>query len=440
MFSLKQMLNYTPYTAYTYAYPHKMAYRPFKEPLSLKKLWAEENRQALFLYIHVPFCEMRCGFCNLFTTANPATNVVAHYLDTLRVQAERVHTSLGAIKIARMALGGGTPTFLEPAELAQLFEITERGYGVVPGEVPTSVETSPLTATPERLQLLREHGVDRISIGVQSFLEEEARAAGRAQTTAQVVTALEAIRALPFPTLNIDLIYGLPGQTVATWLWSVRSAIFYQPEEIYLYPLYVRPLTGLALHQRQPQEDVRLACYRAAREILLENGYIQVSMRMFRAAHAPAETGPVYCVQEDGMVGLGCGARSYTRAYHYSNEYAVSVKGVRAVLADYIATPASAFADAHYGFHLDSDEQHRRYILKSLLETGGLDLAAYHSHFGSEALADCPELNALHDLQLVQTNQQRMELTPTGLEYSDTIGPWLYSARVQSLMKEYELR
>jgi oxygen-independent coproporphyrinogen-3 oxidase len=152
------------------------------------------------------------------------------------------------------------------------------------------------------------------------------------------------------------------------------------------------------------------------------------------------------------MVGLGCGARSYTRAYHYSNEYAVGASGVRAILQAYINTPAKGFAYASYGFHLNEDEQHRRYVLKSLLEAGGLDLLAYRERFGSTPLTDLPELSELQKLRLVHTigweqatgkgqaPPLRMVLTAAGLERSDAIGPWLYSEHVQQLMEDYQLR
>ena len=443
MSTLAQLLEGTPYVSYTYAYPHKTAYRHFPEPVPLSALWQHENREAVFLYLHVPFCEMRCGFCNLFTTVDPTARFTAGYLEALECQAKSVREAVGELRIARMALGGGTPTFLDSADLARLFTIAESLFSVHPGSIPTSVETSPLTATPEKLRLLREHGVDRISIGVQSFIEAEAHAAGRPQKTVQVERALDAIRHTDFPILNIDLIYGLPDQTVESWLSSLRMALRYHPEELYLYPLYVRPLTGLErtgtmLPMRE--QDIRLTCYRAARELLLAEGYTQVSMRMFRAAHAPAETGPVYCVQDDGMIGLGCGARSNTRTHHYSNEYAVGSSTIRSILHTYAATPAEAFAFAHYGYVLNEEEQRRRYVLKSLLEAGGLSLDSYQHRFGSKVLTDLPMLHELLECGLATVEHEIITLTALGLEHSDTIGPWLYSPYARQLMEEYTLR
>jgi oxygen-independent coproporphyrinogen III oxidase len=431
------LLDSSPYQGYSYAYPHKTAYRPFPRPLPLRELWAGERRDALFLYLHVPFCEMRCGFCNLFTQARPGAALMDEYLVALGRQAEQVRAALGDAAFVRLAVGGGTPTALDVTGLASLLDLASRLLGPAAGRIPASVETSPETAESEKLVLLRRCGVTRISLGVQSFLEAETAAVGRPQKSSAVLAALDLIRQQSFPVLNIDLIYGLPGQTLASWLDSVQAALRFQPEELYLYPLYVRPLTGLGRSGRSWDDD-RLACYREARDLLRAEGYRQASMRLFRAGHCPAEDGPVYCCQDDGMVGLGCGARSYTRSVHYSGRYAVRPQGVREIIAEYIAQPDMASAVANHGFRLDADEQRRRYVLQSLLLADGLSLPAYRARFGTDAQADLPQLTELEPLGLARAEEKRLVLTDAGLERSDAVGPWLYSPAVRALMEAYQ--
>ncbi len=246
-----------------------------------------------------------------------------------------------------------------------------------------------------------------------------------------------------FAAVNLDLIYGLPGQTVASWLYSLREALRYEPEELYLYPLYVRPLTGLGRSHKE-WDDTRLACYRAARDLLVEEGYEQVSMRMFRRLSVGERRGvsppvtPQYCCQEDGMVGLGCGARSYTRSLHYSLDYAVHPKGVKGIIADYLSRTRAELATAEHGFALDRDEQQRRYLLQSLLNVEGLDAARYTARFGTDAADDFPELHTFAELGLLASDAGRWTPTALGLERSDALGPWFFSARVRELMGEYE--
>ncbi|WP_231935208.1 STM4012 family radical SAM protein [Micromonospora viridifaciens] len=441
MNSTAPSLDGSPYQQYLYAYPHKTSYRALRPRPALADVWRPEARDALFLYLHVPFCEMRCGFCNLFTRANAPEEQVTAYLRQLRRQAEQVADALGErVGYARAAFGGGTPTYLTADELAELFDIATRTLGArLPG-VPLSVETSPATATPDRLAVLAAHGVTRVSIGVQSFLDAEARAAGRPQRRVEVEAALAAIRDARIPVLNIDLIYGIDGQTAATWQQSLDAALAWRPEELYLYPLYVRPLTGLGrrAHRRADWDAQRLAHYRQAVATLGAAGYRQESMRQFRRADAPLPDGPDYCCQDDGMVGLGCGARSYTTSLHYSFDYAVSVAQVRAVLDDYLARPADDFRYAEFGFQLDDAEQRRRWLLKSLLRADGVDPAAYQARFGRTPADDFPQLRRLVDRGWAVDDGLR--LTPGGLARSDAIGPWLTSTEVRTAMNGYVLR
>jgi oxygen-independent coproporphyrinogen-3 oxidase len=354
-------------------------------------------------------------------------------------QAREVSSSLGEAGFARMALGGGTPTFLEAAALDGLFDIAEQIFGCDVSVVPASCETSPFTADKSKLRLLRDRGIDRISIGVQSFVEAETGAVGRSQKLSSVEQALERIREIGFPILNIDLMYGLPGQTVDTWLASLRRALHFAPEELYLYPLYVRPLTGLGRHSSE-WDDIRLACYREGKSLLTSIGYEQVSMRMFRSPSAATKDEPVYCCQDDGMVGIGCGARSYTQSLHYCSEYAVNAAGIRGIIDRFIESPLGVFSFAEHGFKLSEDEQRRRFVIKSVLRTEGLALGAYRDRFGHEPQHDLPELSELLRADLAVKDDQTFRLSEVGMELSDAIAPWLYSTSVHQLMKSYELR
>jgi oxygen-independent coproporphyrinogen-3 oxidase len=279
---------------------------------------------------------------------------------------------------------------------------------------------------------------------VQSFLDREAHAAGRPQRRDEVDAALAAIRAGGFPVLNLDLIYGIPGQDRRTWEQSLRTALQWRPEEIYLYPLYVRPLTGLgrrAADGPDPAWDAqRLDLYRRGRDLLREAGYRQLSMRQFRRADVPDPEGADYCCQDDGMVGLGCGARSYTRSLHYSFDYAVSVREVRAIIDDYVARPAADFGVAEYGFALDDGEQRLRWLVKSLLRADGIDLHGYASRFSTLLSEDFPHLSRLTDRGWARCDEARLVLTDEGLAHGDAIGPWLVSGPVRAAMASSVLR
>lgn len=438
MKSLASTISQNYFQGYAYSYPHKSAYRELDTPRSLASIWAEEDKRRLFLYVHVPFCEMRCGFCNLFTIANPKAPLETPFIGTLQQQAAITQQALGNGQFARVAIGGGTPTFLKLQDLEQLFDTLTQTLGANLHAVPMSVESSPKTITPEKLALLKEKGTTRVSMGVQSFFLSETKSLGRPQENKTVHQALQAIKDSGIPEMNIDLIYGMAEQTVDSWQESLRQTLVYQPEEIFLYPLYVRPLTGLG-RKAQAWNDHRLNLYRAGRDFLLQNGYKQVTMRIFRRENAPQMPVPPYNSPEDGMVGLGVGARSYTRNFHYSSDYAVGRKGVKNIIHAYHEKSAEDFQYVDYGVTLPPEEQRRRYVIKSLLEGENLNLSAYQRFFGTEALTDLPELHELFTLNLAQKTAEEIRLNAQGLELSDVIGPWLYSEAVQQKMKAFEL-
>ncbi|WP_326673655.1 STM4012 family radical SAM protein [Streptomyces sp. NBC_01257] len=446
-----------PYQSYVYAYPHKTAYSRLSEHPegrpALSELWAGERKDALSLYLHIPFCEVRCGFCNLFTRIGAPDELTTRYLDALDRQASAVRHALGheePVRFAAAAFGGGTPTYLTAGELERLCDIAEKRMGADLRSVPLSVETSPSTATADRLAVLADRGTTRISIGVQSFVEAEARAAVRPQRRADVEKALGLIRETRIPLLNIDLIYGIDGQTGRSWRTSLDAALEWRPEELYLYPLYVRPLTGLGRLGAAGEaaadaawDEQRLRLYRAGRDHLLSHGYEQVSMRMFRRADAPRTDGPDdYACQTDGMIGLGCGARSYTSRLHYSFDYAVEMREVRAIIDGYTAT--EDFSHAEVGRFTDGDEARRRHLLQSVLQAEGLHVSEYRERFGTSPHEDFPEeLARFGDRGWLDAGAAAgglLRLSPEGLAHSDALGPDLFSPAVRAAMAAYELK
>lgn len=438
-------LDGSPYQGYLYAYPHKTAYRPLDPRPALRDVWAGEERDALHLYLHVPFCEARCGYCNLFASARPRAEQVTAYLRQIEIQADQVAQAIGPARFARAAIGGGTPTLLSADQLERLLATLTRAFRLHPRTVRLSVETSPETATAERMRVLAAHGTHRVSIGVQSFLEAETAEIGRPQRRDRVDQALGEIRASGVAVLNLDLIYGIPGQTPATWNESLRAALAWQPEEIYLYPLYVRPLTGLGRRADRAAatsaggppdrgwDGQRLDLYRRGRDLLTASGYRQLSMRHFRRADVPD---PVtdYCCQDDGMVGLGCGARSYTNRLHYSFDYAVGVGAVRAITDDYLRRAAADFGYAEVGYWLDAVDQRLRWLVKTLLRAEGVDLTAFKARFATTLDVRAPYLADLIERGWAEVTADRMTLTSEGLARSDAIGPWLVSPATRTAM------
>jgi oxygen-independent coproporphyrinogen-3 oxidase len=436
---LAEAIAHDQYAGYAYAYPHKTSYRRLDPPVALSDAWAAEDRSQLFLYLHLPFCEMRCGFCNLFTTSQPASELVDQTLNAISRQSRSVADAVQPQRVVQVAIGGGTPTYLQVDELGRVLEMMHRDWpiGVGMNDVPFSVEVSPATVNAAKLRLLIEYGVRRISMGVQSFNQRDLSSLGRPQQNEQVEQSIALIRESGVKIFNLDLIYGNQDQTEEDWLRTVETGLSHRPEEMFLYPLYVRELTGLGRLGRSPAEN-RRHLYSLGRQRLLDAGYKQISMRMFRRNDVPYAT--QHCCQEDGMIGLGPGARSYTTSLHYSSDYAVSGRGVRRIIDDFNRLDENRFAIADYGVRLDHEEQCRRYLIRSLLQSDGLDRAAFASKFGDDVRSCLPQVDALVELGYAHCTAERLCLNAAGIAHSDVIGPWLYSRSVQDRMEQFELR
>jgi oxygen-independent coproporphyrinogen-3 oxidase len=426
---------------YVYGYPHKKAYRPLPRPLPLDEVWADEGRDALFCYVHIPFCNQRCSFCNLFTFVPAGESPATAYLDALAREMEAYERLLRPARFTRLYLGGGTPTFLTTPELRRLVGHLRDVLGVVPAGAHGCIEASPETLDEEKVGLLRELGFRRLSLGIQSFVPEELRQVNRRFDFALHRRAIDLIGRARFPHFNIDLIYGLPGQTGASWRYSLEAAIDSPATCLFLYPLYVRPLTGLDRRADDlpcPTPQQMGAMYGAAVERLAAAGFRQLTMRQFRRDREADQDDLEYRCQTCGMVGLGAGARSYTRALHYSTPWRMVARNIRGVVETYCAAMAAGDTAVSHGFALDADEQSRRFVIQSLLYDG-LDLNDFRTHFGADA-QDLfrPQWQALQEEGCVAAGADRVRLTARGVRHADVVGQLFFSERVRRLTDTYE--
>jgi oxygen-independent coproporphyrinogen-3 oxidase len=254
---LRRTLLDCAYPGYVYGYPHKKAYRPLPRPVPLAEAWSGEDRRRLFCYVHIPFCNQRCSFCNLFTHVPTGDSPAASYLDALHREMAAYAEVLSPGRFTRLYIGGGTPTWLDTPDLARLLRMLRDTLGVDPAATAGCIEASPETIDPEKVELLRASGFQRLSLGVQSLIEEELRQVNRRFDFTRHEQAIDLIGKVGFPHFNIDLIYGLPGQTERTWADSLRQAIDSPATSLFLYPLYIRPLTGLAVRQRDGRLPTR---------------------------------------------------------------------------------------------------------------------------------------------------------------------------------------
>jgi len=232
----------------------------------------------LGLYIHIPFCAQKCPYCDFNTYAGMENHIQAT-VTALCQEMERWQTPLRSRSIDTIFLGGGTPTLLTGEQLTQLFAAIHTYFQVSPTCEITS-EANPGTVDRAKFEILHGLGVNRLSIGVQSFQPDELAFLGRIHDTADVHKAFWAARAAGFDNINLDFIFGLPGQSIANWHNTLEEAIALGTEHLSLYSLIVEPNTPL--HHwvatgkvNAPDEDMAATHYEYAMQRLGEAGYVQ---------------------------------------------------------------------------------------------------------------------------------------------------------------------
>ncbi len=270
----------------------------------------------LGIYVHVPFCASTCDFC-AFYQKQPTANEVARFLQGIEREAALVEWTR---PVTTVFWGGGTPGLLAPRDLARLAQSVRAVCGGMPAE--WTVELAPASVTEARLAALREAGVTRVSMGVQSFQPELLDGLGRQHTREQIFRAYERVRAAGFPSVNLDLMFALPGQTAEEWAGDVREAASLCPDHLSTYCLTFEEDTKLWVKLSQgrvkldPEHEAAL--YEATWAQLAGLGYQQYEVSNFaRPGHICAHNVNTWRMHE--WVGLGPSAASQNAGWRGGN-------------------------------------------------------------------------------------------------------------------------
>jgi oxygen-independent coproporphyrinogen-3 oxidase len=239
----------------------------------------------LSLYVHIPFCESLCYYCacnKIITKHHERGGAYLRYLER-EVDLTIAHLGQGQM-VSQLHLGGGSPTFLSDAELAQLMSMLRRNFQFTPGG-EYSVEIDPRTVTRERLAALADQGFNRLSFGVQDFEPAVQKAVHRIQPAKQVFDLVAASRELGFESVNVDLIYGLPMQTPETFERTLGQVVKLRPDRIALYayahlPERFKPQRRIHTQDLPPAAS-KLVMLSSAMRVLMEAGYVYVGMDHF---------------------------------------------------------------------------------------------------------------------------------------------------------------
>jgi len=389
-------------------------------------------KKSAAIYVHVPFCRARCTYCDFNTYAGLEASI-PNYVEALQAEirtAPQVHART-------LYFGGGTPSLLEPAQLVALLSTSREHLHLDPAAEIT-LEANPGTVDAHKLGALHQQGIRRLSLGVQTAHEDERRLLGRIHTWPEAVQAVEATRRAGFHNLSLDLIYGLPGQTLQRWQETLSRAVALNPEHISAYALTVEEGTPLAARIRRrkcpsPDEDLAADMFELAEHTLGEAGFFHYEIsnwargnRLWRAAGGQEsrwwpelahgthseDLSRFVCRhnltywRNEPYLGFGAGASSWWRGQRWTNVLHPTAYIDRALRGQ----PARQAAE-DIPPRLEMGET----MMMGLRLAEGMSEARFHSRFGvplAEAFGQ--ELTTLRELGLLAWDGTAARLTARG--------------------------
>lgn len=379
----------------------------------------------LGLYIHVPFCLSKCSYCHFASGVFPGS-LIKPYFGALRREVEGLpelsqklnakETGAADWVIDTIFVGGGTPSLVDGREIGQALEWIRSTFSLA--HVPEiTLEVNPGTLTDDKLDCYREAGVNRISLGVQTFQDRLLKKVGRSHSAADSISTVEMCRRKGIDNLNVDLIAGLPGQTEDDWQENLSRVAALSPEHLSLYLLEIHEdahlgkregLAGASL----PDDDQVAAWYQESVDWLGSAGWEQYEISNFCKPGRQSRHNLKYWTDQP-FVGLGCGAHSYWAGERWGNER----DPVRYVELLEDGEPATTFrSEISPGKHLEE------VIFLGLRLNAGLDLWRCRRQFGFD-LRDRfgRELSQLVQEGLIEIQGDRLKLTARGRLFSNEV-------------------
>ena len=371
------------------------------------------------LYVHIPFCRKKCRYCD-FNSLDDSPVAPDEYVNgVVREMELRASILDGALSAQTLYFGGGTPSLLEPALVARVIDAAVRRFGL-DREAEITLEANPGTLTAERLRGYRTAGVNRLSLGVQSFDDGQLKFLGRVHSAAQARDAVALARRAGFANIGIDLIHSLPGESLDLWRFDLAEAVVLGPDHLSVYGLTIEegtPLADLAdTGALDPLPgDASAEMIREAMERLAAAGYEQYEIANFARPGCRSRHNQAYW-QRAPYLGFGAGAHSflpdgYGVRWHTTNDP-----------ADYLAVLAGGRFPEGGREALTRQDAMAEFMFLGLRMLDGIDMNAFRAEFGAPVTAVWPgEIERLTTAGLLARDGDRLRLTPRALPVANQV-------------------
>ncbi len=368
--------------------------------------------ETLGVYIHIPFCRQKCLYCDFYSLSDCKEALMDGYLDALILQIREFFASSGRDIVDTVYIGGGTPSVFGRKRLIRLVKELNK-CASISRQAEITVEVNPESVTLDLMSALRHVGVNRISMGVQSADDEQLKALGRLHTFAQAANAVQVIRKNCTENISLDLMYGLPGQTLDSWQASLSSAAGLRPLHISFYGLKIEEGTPFSklLPGDLPDDDRQAEMYLLAVEFLAQSGYKQYEISNAAMPGWHSRHNSKYWDLSQ-YIGFGCGASSFYGGKRFSavkdiEKYVKAVKSMGSIIAE---SEEEAFFD-----------RAGEYIMLRLRTNAGLDSYETATRFGVDFSPFQRRLEKYVPTGHAACSGGVWRLTPSGMLISNTV-------------------
>ena len=365
------------------------------------------------LYIHVPFCLYKCYYCD-FATSPYVPAQVDSFLDCVCREAGRYGGDRPPL--TSVYLGGGTPSVLSGEQMRRLLSAMRDSFDIC-STAETTVEANPETLTAGKLSAYRDAGVTRLSIGVQADDDNVLTALGRDHSVADSAAAVALAREHGFPTVSVDLIFGLPGQSVADWTRTLRAGLALDADHISLYGLTVEPNTVFDWMRRTqglttPSDDTQADMYAAAIDGGAAAGYEHYEISNFaRPGHASRHNLTYWA--DEPYIGLGPSACGYIDGRRYAN-----VRGTKSYMQRVQAGESTIVSEET----IVGVDARCQTLALGLRRLAGVEREAYRRRFGRDLLEDFGDIVLpLEEAGLLSLSSERLRLTRRGVMLANEV-------------------
>ena len=370
-------------------------------------------KKSLGIYIHIPFCASKCGYCDFYSLSG-CDYLMDDYHEALISHIEESSQSIMNYNVDTIYFGGGTPSYYGADRIAEIFDVLKLN-GNVRGDSEVTVECNPDSISPNALKLLREEGVNRISLGVQCADNDLLKMIGRRHTFQQAVKAFEDARNAGFSNISIDLMYGLPTQTKNDWANTLARAIELHPEHISCYGLKLEQ--GTPMHRAYinspalPSDDDQADMYSFAADYLADYGYHQYEISNFCAPGFASHHNLKYWNLDDYM-GFGPGAHSCigNLRYSYVKDLKKYISGVER---------GDSLVDEYE--HIDAMEKASEYLMLSMRTARGISENDYRTICQSDFAPIQKALEVFESKEWAVRNGNRWHFTVPGYLLSNQL-------------------